>query len=167
MRIDVRALLASLLVPVLLTGCSPAPDDGSRPAATGTPSASATSATSAAEVGVCMRDRGHDVDDSQFTASGGSRARVSVPPGVDADRWTADLAACSGGAADAPAAQPAPGQDELGRKAAACIRDGGFPDYPDGIEDQRRWKPSDADTFERVAEDCDAKVFGVGTEAGR
>jgi hypothetical protein len=165
MRIDVRAVLASLLVPALLTGCSSAPDDGSRPPATGTPSASTASA---AEVGACMRDRGHDVDDSQFAESGGSRARMSVPAGVDADRWVADLNACSGGATDAPAAKPAPGQDALVRKEAACIRDGGFPDYPDGIEDQRRWKPSDADAFDRVAKDCGAKVYGaVGTEAGR
>jgi hypothetical protein len=165
MRIDARAVLALLLVPALLTGCSAPPRDESRPPATGMPSAA--SAASAAEVGACMRDRGHDVDDSQFAESGGSSAQVSVPPGVDADRWTADLIACSGGVADAPAAQPAPGQDELGREAAACIRDGGFPDYPDGIEDQRRWKPTDPDAFDRVAKDCDAKVFGVGAEAGR
>ncbi|PZE86219.1 hypothetical protein [Curtobacterium sp. MCBD17_032] len=165
MRIDARVVLALLLVPTLLTGCSSAPHDDTRPPISDSPS---PSAASAAEVGACMRDRGHDVDDSQFAESGGSRAQVSVPEGVDPDRWVADLDACSGGAADAPAAEPVPGWDALTRKAAACIRDGGFPDYPDGMEDQRRWKPSDTDAFDRVAQECDAKVFGaVGTEAGR
>jgi hypothetical protein len=183
-RVDLGAVLALLLVPALLAGCS---SHGSGSGRTPGPGASPSGASSAGapraagapaspgEVGACMRDRGYDVDDSDFAGGGGAGEQVSVPQGVDPDRWTADLVRCSGGAADAPAAQPLPGMDELRREAAACIRAGGFPDYPDGIEDQRTWQPSDADAFEHVAKDCDAQVYeagtgaraGTGAEAGR
>ena len=159
----VTAALAGLAVlPVLLAGCSGGGGgDGAGP--TASPSAAADTRPSAAELGDCMRDKGYDVDDSEVGGSGtGGGARLAVPEGVDPAKWSDDLIACAGstGAGEAPAAQPIPGNDELLRKTAACIRDGGFPDYPDDLEDRRRWEPGDADAFDRVARDCDDEVFG-------
>jgi hypothetical protein len=164
MRVDVRAVLALVLLPALLAGCASGPRDGAPDAATSAPSASAASA---AQVGACMRDRGYDVDDSQFAADDPAGAQVTVPDGVDADRWAADLVSCSGGAADAPAAQPLPGDDERRRRSAACIRDGGFADYPDDLDEQRRWQPADADAFERVAVECDRQSYETGIGTGK
>jgi hypothetical protein len=106
------------------------------------------------------------VDDSEFV-TGGSSARFSAPEGVDAQQYTSDLLACSGTTADGAQAKPIPGSDERHRKAAACIRDGGFPDYPDDIEEERAWTPPDEDAFDRVAKRCDAEASGTGAEAGR
>jgi hypothetical protein len=182
-RVDIGAVLALLLVPALLVGCSSSPSDtGATPGAgtsggssSGSTGASGTtgSAVSPGELGKCMRDRGYDVEDSEFETGGDAGARFSAPEGVDAEQYSADLVECSGGAADGQAAKPLPGSDERNRKAAACIRAGGFPDYPDGIEEERKWTPPDEDTFDRVAKKCDAEAFGTGerfetgAEAGR
>jgi hypothetical protein len=184
-RADTGAVLALLLVPALLAGCSSSPSGADRtpgPGAStsGSSSSGSTGASgstgsrvSPAEVGRCMRDHGYDVDDSEFATGGEAGARFSAPEGVDAEQYSADLVECSGGSGDAPAAKPLPGSDERNRKAAACIRAGGFPDYPDGIEEERKWTPPDEDTFDRVAKKCDAEAFGTGerfetgAEAGR
>lgn len=176
-RVDAGAVLALLLVPALLAGCSSSPSHAGQtpgPSAStssdgsfGSTGASGTTGQRVApgEIGTCMRDRGYDVDDSEFANSGGSGARFSAPEGVDAEKYSADLIACSGGSADAPAAKPLPGSDERLRREAACIRDGGFPDFPDGLEDQRRWEPRDEEAFERTAEECSRKSFGDGAAA--
>ncbi|WP_420363637.1 hypothetical protein AABM26_04685 [Curtobacterium aetherium] len=135
------AWLTALLVPVLLAGCSTGPS----PSAPSSPSP----AVAPADVGACLREHGYAVEDP------GPGTPSAVPDGVDPDTFAEDLATCSGGpggAGDAPESVlvPEPGHDA----AVACIREQGYPDYPDTLADQRRYEPADQDTFDQVVDRC-------------
>lgn len=149
------ALTVLLLVPGLLAGCTGTAGTTTSP----TSATSRSAAPDAGAVGDCMRSKGYDFDDDELgIGGGGSSAKVSAPDGVDAQRWATDLLGCSGvdeRAGAGGAATAAPGSAEAERKTVACIRDNGFPDYPDGDDERRSYRPADQDAFDRVAQDCD------------
>lgn len=159
-----RSLLAvaaaMVLLPGLLASCSAAaPDPG--------PTKSAGTAAKGATLAECMRGKGYDMPDP---SSGGTTLQLSAPDGVDEDQYQADLKSClddSAGAGDAQAAKPMPGSSDRLRKAAECIRERGFEDYPDDEDAKIRYQPDDQDAFDEVARACDAEAFaGLGGEAG-
>jgi len=148
---------AALLLPGLLAACS-----GGGPGADSTPDAGTAAKGSA--LASCMRDRGYDMQDPD----GGSSAQISTPDGVDEEQYRADLKDCVGdgsGAGDAQMAKPMPGAAEKLHEEAACIRDGGFSDYPDDQEAMATYRPADQDAFEEVAKACSDEVFGATGEA--
>lgn len=147
---------AALLLPGLLAACS-----GGGPRDDGTPDAGAAAKGSA--LASCMRDKGYDMQDPD----GGSTAEIGTPDGVDGEQYRADLQDCVGdgsGAGDAQAAKPAPGLADKQRESAACIRDGGFPDYPDDQDAKASYRPADQAAFDEVAKACDTKAFGDSGE---
>jgi hypothetical protein len=154
------ALLAgALLLPGVLAACT---TDGADDTATSGPPAAGANA---AKIGSCLRDKGYDVDDSQFS---GSTVEVAPPAGVDPQAYIKDLTACSpdGGAAPDSSERQAL-QAENAKKDtefAACIRDKGFDDYPDGQQERQDYAPSDPDAFSEVEETCVADVYGTSSE---
>jgi|GEM_PF-1903122 len=145
---------AVVLLPLLRVGCSdPAPDDD------------ATTASGGAAPGValaeCMRDRGYDMPDPG-TGTGGGSMQLSAPDGVDPEQYQDDLKGClddSAAAGDAQAAQPMPGTEEIARRTAECLREQGFPDYPDDQDAQMRFQPDDQQAFDEAAGPCTDAAF--------
>ncbi|UXZ58290.1 hypothetical protein [Curtobacterium sp. Arg-1] len=145
---------AVVLLPLLLVGCSdPAPDDD------------ATTASGGAAPGValaeCMRDRGYDMPDP---GTGGGSMQLSAPDGVDPEQYQDDLKGClddSAAAGDAQAAQPMPGTEEIARRTAECLREQGFPDYPDDQDAQMRFQPDDQQAFDEAAGPCTDAAFAA------
>ncbi|OII29599.1 hypothetical protein BIU98_10255 [Curtobacterium sp. MMLR14_010] len=161
-----RAFLATatavLLLPALLTACSGGSPDSDE---TATGSSTTGSAAKGSSLASCMRDQGYDMPDPD-----GSRStmQLSAPDGVDPDQYRDDLKNCLGDgteAGDVPAAKPMGPEPEQARKAAACIRDHGFADYPDDEEGKIQYRPDDEAAFDEVARSCDAEAFG-GSPAG-
>ncbi|NQW91456.1 hypothetical protein HQQ88_14270 [Curtobacterium sp. VKM Ac-2861] len=158
-RAFIAVAAAALLLPALLTACSGTPKDDATTAAGGK--------DKAVSLAACMREKGYDMPDP---AGADTTSSVGVPEGVDPDQWQSDLAACakgSGTAGDAVgSAESIPGGAEAARKAAKCIREHGFADYPD--DDQSAYEPSDPDAFAEVAQECERTAFdGLGAEAGK
>lgn len=162
-----RAFLATtaavLLLPGLLAACS-----GGAPTDDGTAGGRSTAGGSAAKgssLAACMREQGYDMPDPDGS---GSTMQLSAPDGVDPDQYRDDLKGCLGdgtGAGDAPAAKPMDLDPERTRKAAACIRDHGFADYPDDEEGKIQYRPDDEAAFDEVAKSCTEEAFG-GSLAG-
>ncbi|MBT1672682.1 hypothetical protein [Curtobacterium flaccumfaciens] len=146
------AAAAVVLLPMLLVGCSDATPDGD----TTTVAGGAAPGVALAE---CLRDRGYDMPDPG--ADGGSM-QLGAPDGVDPEQYQDDLKGClddSAAAGDAQAAQPIPGSEEIARKTAECLREQGFPDYPDDQEAQARYQPDDQSAFDEVAGPCSDAAF--------
>lgn len=140
---------ALVLLPALLTGCSGAPSVDT------TPSAAGDRKARAAAVASCMREKGFDVPDPS-----GDGTTTTLPDGVDPDQFSEAVAACAkdAGIEEGGTAQEAPGAAEAAKKAAECIRENGFSDYPDDAEAQ--YEPADQDAFDAVAKKCDDEAFG-------
>lgn len=152
------AAAAVLLLPGLLASCSAdAPDAGP------TKSAGNAKGVTLAE---CMRDKGYDMPDP---SSGGKTLQLSAPDGVDEDQYQADVKTClddSAGAGDASMAKQMPGSAGRQRKAAECIRDRGFEDYPDDEEAKAGYQPDDQTAFDDVARTCYDEAFaGIGGDS--
>lgn len=149
------AAVAVVLLPGLLAGCSSAEDadaDG--------PTAAAGKGATLAE---CMRGKGYDMADP---SSGGQTMEIGAPDGVDPEQYQADLKECigdGGGAGDGQMAKPMEGAAEQQRRAAACIREGGFSDYPDDEAGMQAYQPDDRAAFDEVARACDEEAFGSET----
>lgn len=161
-----RAFLATtaavLLLPGLLAACSGGSPEGDE---TATGSATPGSAAKGSSLASCMREQGYDMPDPDGS---GSTMQLSAPDGVDPDQYRDDLKNCLGdgtGAGDAQAAKPMGSSPEQARKAAACIREHGFSDYPDDEEGKIHYRPDDEAAFEEVARSCDDEAFG-GSPAG-
>ncbi|PZF33004.1 hypothetical protein [Curtobacterium sp. MCPF17_051] len=146
------AAAAVVLLPLLLVGCSDtAPDDDTTTAAGG--------AAPGVALAECMRDRGYDMPDP---GTGGGAMQLSAPDGVDPEQYQEDLKGClddSAAAGDAQAAQPMPGSEEIARKTAECLREQGFPDFPDDQEAQSRFQPDDREAFDEAAGTCTDAAF--------
>jgi len=146
------AAAAVVLLPLLLVGCSDtAPDDDTTTAAGG--------AAPGVALAECMRDRGYDMPDP---GTGGGSMQLSAPDGVDPEQYQEDLTGClddSAAAGDAQAAQPMPGSEEIARKTAECLREQGFPDFPDDQEAQNRFQPDDQEAFDEAAHTCTDAAF--------
>ncbi|WP_181435871.1 hypothetical protein [Curtobacterium sp. MCSS17_006] len=158
-----RSLLAAaaalVLLPGLLASCSAAAPDSGSTKSSGTAAKGATLAE-------CMRGKGYDMPDP---SSGGTTLQLSAPDGVDEDQYQADLKSClddSAGAGEASMAKQMPGTADRQRKAAECIRDRGFEDYPDDEEAKAGYQPDDQTAFDDVARTCYDEAFaGIGGEA--
>lgn len=139
------AAAAVVLLPLLLVGCSDtAPDDDTTTAAGG--------AAPGVALAECMPDPG----------TGGGSMQLSAPDGVDPEQYQDDLKGClddSAAAGDAQAAQPMPGSEEIARKTAECLREQGFPDFPDDQEAQNRFQPDDQEAFDEAAGTCTDAAF--------
>jgi len=146
------AAAAAVLLPLLLVGCSDtASDDDTTTAAGG--------AAPGVALAECMRDRGYDMPDP---GTGGGSMQLSAPDGVDPEQYQEDLKGClddSAAAGDAKAAQPMPGSEEIARKTAECLREQGFPDYPDDQDAQMRFQPDDQQAFDDAAGPCTDAAF--------
>ncbi|MBF4614073.1 hypothetical protein [Curtobacterium sp. VKM Ac-1376] len=146
------AAAAVVLLPLLLVGCSDAtPDDDTATAAGG--------AAPGVALAECLRDRGYDMPDP---GTGGGSMQLSAPDGVDPEQYQEDLKGCvddSAAAGDAQGAQPIPGSEEIARKTAECLREQGFPDYPDDQEAQARYQPDDQSAFDEAAGPCSDAAF--------
>lgn len=154
----------ALLLAVGLAGCSEKKDPSVVTAGTGTPKANASTAaagdSSALKFSQCMREQGlswfPDPD-----ANGG--LQVSIPHGTDQSAVDKAQEACK---------QYAPGSSQNGsqisdedlnklRQVAQCIRDHGFPNYPDPdakgntqIDSKKLGvEPSDP-TFQKAMQEC-------------
>lgn len=119
------ALALAVLAGLILTGCSSG--DGETPAAEGSPSMSIEE--SAAAFAKCMREHGVDMPDPEINGEG---IGISVPQGTDPQAVDAATQACkqympNGG--EPPKLDPA--QLEKNRAYAKCMRENGFPDFPD------------------------------------
>lgn len=147
------AVAGLLLTPALLIACAQVPDDELTPDRTTARAAAFTA---------CMRDKGYDMPDAD--ADGG--LSVPIPDGVDPAQYESDMATCapSTGARDGVGSGGQPGPDEAFRKAAGCVREHGFEDYPDDPDAIARYQPSDRAAFDDVVETCDA---GSSGEVGR
>lgn len=153
------ALATAALVPVLLSGCSTSPDtsDGSSPRAGDT-----------AKVGQCVRDKGYDVDDSDFVGVGTFRQ----PDGLsvdEADIFAQVVATCSEGTSLAipgdPGGSNSDNDDQL-LKLTACLRAAGFTDVKDPVDGV--WFPDEAyENDPSYLAATDACVAEVGLEASR
>jgi len=146
------AAAAAVLLPLLLVGCSDTASDDD----TTTASGGAAPGVALAE---CMRDRGYDMPDP---GTGGGSMQLSAPDGVDPEQYQEDLKGClddSAAAGDAKAAQPMPGSEEIARKTAECLREQGFPDYPDDQDAQMRFQPDDQQAFDDAAGPCTDAAF--------
>ncbi|QKS86516.1 hypothetical protein [Curtobacterium flaccumfaciens] len=146
------AAAAAVLLPLLLVGCSDTASDDD----TTTASGGAAPGVALAE---CMRDRGYDMPDP---GTGGGSMQLSAPDGVDPEQYQEDLKGClddSAAAGDAQAAQPMPGSEEIARKTAECLREQGFPDYPDDQDAQMRFQPDDQQAFDDAAGPCTDAAF--------
>jgi hypothetical protein len=164
-RTVVAVLAGVLLVPGLLTACSSTPhhDSASRG---GSSSGGASKNSGAVALASCMRDKGYDMEDP--SSSGG--LQLSPPDGVDADQWRTDLVACTGdgkGAGEAQVAKPLPGMEDMARDMAECMRENGFPDYPDDSGDQVGYQPSgDESTYDDVSQTCGEKAYASMQKPG-
>ncbi len=158
------AAVAVVLLPGLLAGCSSAEDTGSAGITSGETAGSAGKGATLAE---CMRGKGYDMADP---SSGGQTMQFGAPDGVDPEQYQADLKECigdGGGAGDGKMAKPMEGAAEQQRQAAACIREGGFSDYPDDEAGRQAYQPDDRAAFDEVARACDEETLGTGaTGAG-
>jgi hypothetical protein len=159
-RSAVAVLAGLLLLPGLLTACSSTPDTDSAS------SGAASGNSGAVELASCMRDKGYDMQDP--SSSGG--LQLSPPDGVDADQWRTDLVACTGdgkGAGEAQVAEPLPGMEGMACDMAECMRENGFPDYPDDSGDQVAYRPSgDESTFNDVSQTCGEKAYASMQKPG-
>ena len=145
------AAAAVFLLPLLLVGCSDAAPNDDTTAAGG--------AAPGVALAECMRDRGYDMPDP---GTGGGSMQLSAPDGVDPEQYQEDLKGClddSAAAGDAKAAQPMPGSEEIARKTAECLREQGFPDYPDDQDAQMRFQPDDQQAFDDAAGPCTEAAF--------
>ncbi len=161
-RAFLAAATAVLLLPGLLAACSGGSPDGDD---TATGSSTGGSAAAGSSLAACMRDQGYDMPDPDGS---GSTMQLSTPDGVDPDQYRDDLQRCLGdgtGAGDAQAAKPMGPSPEQARKAAACIREHGFTDYPDDEAAKAQYHPDDEAAFEEVAQTCTEEAFG-GSPAG-
>lgn len=154
-----RGLLTSALVlstlPFLLTACS---GGGTADASsTGTPGGPGIGAA----WGSCMRDAGYDVQDptDDLVRTGAA----PVPEGVDRDRFSEAAGTCSRsvGVQGADQADIQRWEREYAQ-VASCIRDNGYPDYPEqepgGISADPETYPRAAEpAFEQAFHDCLAK----------
>lgn len=146
------AAAAVVLLPLLLGGCSDASPDADRTAASG-------GAAPGVALAECMRDRGYDMPDP---GTGGGSMQLSAPDGVDPEQYQEDLKGClddSAVAGDAQAAHPMPGSAEIARKTAECLREQGFPGYPDDQDAQMRFQPDDQQAFDDAAGPCTEAAF--------
>lgn len=150
-------LVGALLVPMLLAGCSGATDGPSDAPSSG------ASEQSGLALAACMRDKGYPFDDPD-PARSGSSSQLSVPDGVDPQRWNADFLECAGASGAEGRAQELPGADDLDRARAACFREHGYEDFPDDAEQQSSYTPADPSAFDAVAQQCD-RSGGHGTGA--
>lgn len=159
----VIAIAGLALLPGLLTACSS--PGGADAADTPAPGADA------AKIGACLRDKGYDVDDSQFS---GDEVELAPPAGADPAAYITDLKACSpedGPAADTPERQAAQAENAKRDVAfSACIRGEGFDDYPDGQQERLHYEPSDPAAFAEVEQTCAKQAYGASRglqETGR
>lgn len=142
----------ALIGATLLGGCSTAPHEESGGTAADGPT------TVAAKWGACMRDAGFPVDDPSEEAL---RSGVtSAPQGVDQERFAeaADTCAQQAGVERADGAA----EDEHARQYEAvgsCIRDHGYPDFPELRHGVLRTGPDDyaratEDGFQQTLQEC-------------
>jgi len=146
------AAAAAVLLPLLLVGCSDTASDDDTTTAAG-------SAAPGVALAECMRDRGYDMPDP---GTGGGSMQLSAPDGVDPEQYQEDLKGClddSAASGDAQAAQPMPGSEEIARETAECLREQGFPDYPDDQDAQMRFQPDDQQAFDDAAGPCTDAAF--------
>ncbi|PZF57708.1 hypothetical protein DEJ23_06080 [Curtobacterium sp. MCSS17_008] len=149
-----RATIAAavlLLVGGGLTACS-----STGGATDPTPSASGTT-TSVKDrtlaINQCLRDKGYAVSDE---GAGDDGHKFSVPEGADPDQYLADAAECAdkvpgGGAVGVTGPAQSSGSSP---EFAECLRDGGFPDFPDDPEAQTEYQPGDEQGYEQRVERC-------------
>jgi hypothetical protein len=158
-----RLAAVTLLLAVGLAGCSKKADPSVATAGSGAPKANASTAagdSSALKFSQCMRDQGlswfPDPD-----ANGG--LKVSIPDGTDQSTVDKAQEACK---RYAPGASQNGGQisdEDLGklRQVAQCIRDHGFPNYPDPdskgntqIDSKKLGAEPDNPAFQKAMQDC-------------
>jgi hypothetical protein len=127
-RVTAALLTTGVLVPALLTGCSSSP-----PSTSGT---TAAASSDAARVGQCVRDRGYDVDDSDFSSPG----RYPAPEGLSPDRleeYDRAVGECAAGTSLAAPSADGATAPEFERQLlalTACLRDAGYPDVADPVD---------------------------------
>lgn len=152
------ALSAVLLAAGLLTSCSA--DKPNRDDTTST-------TTNGSTFFSCMRDKGYDAPDPE---AGEKSSAFEVPAGVDPEQWEADTGECANksgsGAGGAEKAVVDPEAEALMAKAAECVRENGFSDYPDDPDKMGSYKASDPDTFQDVLQTCSEKYFGKRDSGG-
>jgi len=152
---------ASLLVPGLLAGCSAAGSDSPDGSSSG------DSRSASAQMGQCLRDKGYDVDDPDF-----SKGIAVVPPsGADSEAYNDDFTTCAEGiggeladfGTDDPAETAAWQKANL--KVAQCVRDKGIEDFPDPVDGvfSQGLSTDPSDPTAAALEACDAE-FGIGSD---
>ncbi len=147
----------ALLAGCTLSACSSAPDGSS----TSSPSAD-SAAERALAYGACLRDAGFDVSDDDLVAG-----RLAIPDGADPEAFARASDACDATSAaahdGAGAAEESAEPLDLGPGFVRCVRDAGFPDFPDEPEAQAAFEPADPAGYDRVWADC-AEAAGAGPE---
>lgn len=133
------------LVASLLSGCSA----GGPPAPTDSASGVGDPRERASAIFGCLRDKGYDVADPEGN-------QLSIPDGVDPDQYGKDLNACAHSVPGGPAGEAvaAPPSAEESAAFARCIREGGFPDFPDDIEAQAEYTTGDEKGLEERYDHC-------------
>lgn len=115
----------------------------------------------------CMRDKGFEHREPT-----GDGAQVTVPDGVDQDEYLAAMGECAKQAGvEGTAAAPAQSDEKFFRKLekqAACLRENGFPDFPDPDRSGKDpgWQPDDDAAFTAASDKCDAEagIHGMSTD---
>lgn len=154
-------LATVLLAAGALTACSAGSD--APDAAGGTTSAGGSQREKLLANAKCLRDKGYDVSDEQFTSG-----RFSIPEGADPDEYQKASAECSAKNRSAGDAQGQATPFGFGPEVAACLRDSGFADYPDDPGAQGEYVPQDGDGFGAALGKCVAEHGdGAGVQAPR
>lgn len=154
-------LCTALLAATLLTGCGG--QDNQQTGSASTPAQPGTKATSAdpnsVQYASCLRSRGVDVDDPE------PGQPVELPQKDEKTR--AALRACAAYAPQGVDSHDRAGNMAAGRAYASCMRNAGFPDFPDpderGIQipksliDDPKFKEADRRCGEQVSASKDGK----------
>lgn len=149
-------LATALLAAGALTACTPggsvAPGDHTDP------SAGDLRERAVAE-GACLREKGFEVSDDDLAAG-----RIAVPDGADAEAFSAASVECAQavGGRGAGAAQGPATPLSFGPEIASCVRDAGFPDFPDDPDAQADYQPRDEHGYGAAVARCAAEHGGGG-----
>lgn len=154
-------LATVLLAAGALTACSSGSD--APDAAGGTTSAEGSQREKQLANAKCLRDKGYDVADEQFTSG-----NFSIPEGADPDEYLKADEECSAKNRSAGDAQGPATPFGFGPAVAACLRDSGFADYPDDPGAQGEYVPHDGDGFDAALDKCVTEHGdGAGVQAPR
>jgi len=119
---------AALALTAALAGCTAA---GPGPA-TGADASSGAGTSAAARIGSCLRDAGFDVDDDDFAPG----VAGMVPPGAEGAALADAAERCrdeAGVTSGPPTGAEAEELQQLRLGVAACMRESGWPDFPDPV----------------------------------